>query len=71
MFFVINKEKLNTYFISIITVIVLFVMAGTINPNGSIIETSANLAGEVQKDNINEDDDTNNYKQNILEYENE
>ena len=43
MFLVINKEKLLAYIVSIVTVVMLFVMAGIITPKGNTVETSANI----------------------------
>lgn len=40
MFLVFNKQKIITYFISVLTVIVLFFVAGNINKGEKIIETS-------------------------------
>lgn len=51
MFFIINKEKLESYVISIATVIVLFIMAGSINTNGNVIETAANIQNEITNTN--------------------
>lgn len=43
MFLVFNKEKIYTYFISILTVILLFYVASNVNiKSGEVIETSAN-----------------------------
>ena len=56
MFFVINKEKLTTYFVAIVTVLVLFIMAGTINPTKNTIETSGNIQNNTQADTLNDKD---------------
>ncbi len=53
MFYVINKEKLKAYVVSIATVFVLFIMAGAVNPNGNTIETSANIQKEIKNNSIN------------------
>ncbi len=52
MFLIINKEKLNSYIISIATVIILFIMAGTINPKDNTIQTGANLQSEIKNTKI-------------------
>lgn len=44
MFLVFNKQKIITYFVSVLTVIVLFFVAGNINKGEEIIETS--VSGE-------------------------
>jgi hypothetical protein len=41
MFLVFNKEKINAYLVSVITVILLFCVAGTLNSNKNTIQTSA------------------------------
>ena len=41
MFFIINKQKIYTYLVSIITVILLFCMAGTLTKGKEIITTSS------------------------------
>ena len=43
MFFIINREKLSAYIVSIATVLVLFVLAGMISPEGNTVETSSNI----------------------------
>ena len=53
MFFIINKEKLESYIISVATVIILFIMAGSINSNRNVIETSANIQNETNSNNTN------------------
>lgn len=53
MFFIINKEKLESYIISVATVIILFIMAGSINSNRNVIETSANIQNETNINNTN------------------
>lgn len=67
MFFLINREKLNAYLVSVITVLVLFAMASTINPNKNTVETSANLENENQIDITNKKEERNNYIPNRLE----
>ena len=42
MFFIFNKQKIYTYLISIITVVILFCIAGTMSNNGESIATSSN-----------------------------
>lgn len=46
MFFVINKENLVAYIVSIATVLVLFSMAGTLNTNSNTLETGADIQNE-------------------------
>ena len=41
MFLVFNKQKIITYFVSVLTVFVLFFVASTLNNKGEIVETSA------------------------------
>jgi peptidoglycan/xylan/chitin deacetylase (PgdA/CDA1 family) len=41
MFFVINKQKIYTYLVSIVTVLLLFCTATTLNTNQNTIETSS------------------------------
>ena len=41
MFLVFNKQKIITYFVSVLTVIILFFVASTLNRSDEIIETSA------------------------------
>ena len=52
MFFVINKEKLSAYIVSIATVLVLFVMAGVVMPTGNTIETSSNIQKQLPIYNV-------------------
>ena len=42
MFFVLNKQKIYTYLLSILTIIVLFCIAGNMEREELSIETSAN-----------------------------
>ena len=47
MFLVFNKQKIYTYLVSIITVILLFCVASSITTNGeNALSTSSNLSGE-------------------------
>ena len=41
MFFVLNKQKICTYLVSIITVVILFCVAGTIGNKDEAITTSS------------------------------
>ena len=41
MFLVFNKQKIITYFVSVLTVIILFFVASTLNRNDETVETSA------------------------------
>ena len=51
MFFVIEKEKLSAYIVSIATVLSLFIIAGAANPNTNTIETGANVLREMETNN--------------------
>lgn len=53
MFFVINKEKVYAYVVSVCTIVTLFFMSGLINSNyEEIEETSSNV--EVNSATIND-----------------
>ena len=52
MFYVINKEKLTAYAISVATVVVLFVMAGTLMPKNNTIDASAEIKNENKNNQI-------------------
>ena len=52
MFFIINKEKLTAYLVSVCTVIILFVMAGVIMPKNNTIETSATVQKQLPIYNV-------------------
>lgn len=54
MFFVVNKEKLYAYIVSIVTVAMLFAMAGILVPNNTV-ETSANIQNNIAIENSNKD----------------
>ena len=41
MFYVFNKQKIYTYLVSIITVVILFCIAGTLRNNNEAIQTSS------------------------------
>ena len=41
MFLVFNKQKIITYFVSVLTVVLLFFVANTLNKNKEIVVTSA------------------------------
>lgn len=56
MFFVINKEKLTAYAVSVVTVLVLFVMAGTLMPKNNAIETSAGVQKQIPIYNVKTED---------------
>ena len=42
MFLVFNKQKIVTYFVSVLTVVTLFFIAGNINKKEETLETSVN-----------------------------
>ena len=42
MFLVFNKQKIVTYFVSVLTVVTLFFIAGNINKKEETVETSVN-----------------------------
>lgn len=64
MFYVINKEKVTAYIVSVFTVVFLFVMAGVLNPKDNTVETSAEAQNEVKinSEKINNDINTNKTK---------
>ncbi|MBR3249669.1 MAG: hypothetical protein IKF83_03100 [Clostridia bacterium] len=64
MFYVINKEKLTAYAVSVFTVIILFVMAGVITPKNNTVETSAETKNDVSinNQNVNDENNTNSNK---------
>lgn len=43
MFFVFNKQKIYAYLVSVVTVILLFCIASSINTTGNTIQTSSNV----------------------------
>lgn len=61
MFFVINKEKVYAYIVSILTIVTLFFMSNMLN---SDIATSEQTSGNLEQNQINVDTD-NNIVQNI------
>ncbi len=61
MFFVINKEKVYAYIVSILTIVTLFFMSNMLN---SDISTSEQTSGNLEQNQINVDTD-NNIVQNI------
>lgn len=64
MFYVINKEKVTAYIVSVFTVVFLFVMAGVLNPKDNVVETSVEAQNEVKinSEKINNDINTNKTK---------
>ena len=60
MFYVINKEKLTAYAISVATVVVLFVMAGTLMPKNNTIETSVEVKNENNTKQLKTDENATN-----------
>lgn len=48
MFFVLNKQKIYTYLVSIVTVVLLFCVAGSLN-HTSMGENTVQTASSVQK----------------------
>ena len=40
MFFILNKQKIYTYLVSVVTVVLLFCAASTMNPKQNTIQTS-------------------------------
>ena len=46
MFFVINREKLYSYMISIITVIMLFCITGMLTMKNNSVETASNIQNQ-------------------------
>ena len=61
MFFVINKEKVYAYIVSILTIVTLFFMSNMLN---SDISTSEQTSGNLEQNQINVNTD-NNIVQNI------
>ncbi len=61
MFFVINKEKVYAYIVSILTIVTLFFMSNMLN---SDMSTSEQTSGNLEQNQINVDTD-NNIVQNI------
>ena len=61
MFFVINKEKVYAYIVSILTIVTLFFVSNMLN---SDISTSEQTSGNLEQNQINVDTD-NNIVQNI------
>ena len=61
MFFVINKEKVYAYMVSILTIVTLFFMSNMLN---SDISTSEQTSGNLEQNQINVNTD-NNIVQNI------
>lgn len=61
MFFVINKEKVYAYIVSILTIVTLFFMSNMLN---SDISTSEQTSGNLEQNQINVDT-YNNIVQNI------
>lgn len=51
-FWVINKEKIYAYVVSIMTIVTLFFMSTMINKDLSVTETSSNMVN-VNEQNIN------------------
>ena len=47
LFFVINKEKVYAYIVSVVTIVILFFMSATINNNITTKETSTELERNV------------------------
>ena len=47
MFYIINKDKIISYVIAIVTVLSLFLLANTFKPNMNAIETGAKLSKEL------------------------
>lgn len=48
MFFILNRQKIYTYLVSIVTVVLLFCVAGTLN-NTSSTENTVQTASAMQK----------------------
>lgn len=60
MFYVINKSKIYSYLIAVCTVVILFVMATTLNdmatPSHNVVETGSNtiFQNEIENNIIHE-----------------
>ncbi|MBP3801173.1 MAG: hypothetical protein J6I85_03955 [Clostridia bacterium] len=73
MFFVINKEKICAYIVSVLTVCFLFIIASNNNFNEKKVETSSNVYNVNEENHIEEKDEKNvntnknNTKNNIIQ----
>lgn len=63
MFFVINKEKVYAYVVSVCTIITLFFMSGIINSNVEKIEETSSNVEIIINNSIN--NECNSYNNNI------
>ena len=52
MLFVLNKEKLSAYIVSIAMVVILFVMVGIVMPTDNTIETASNIQKQLPIYNV-------------------
>ena len=56
MFFVINKEKVYAYIVSILTIVTLFFMSHVLNSDLSVVEeTSGNVDQNINTQNISQE----------------
>lgn len=66
MFFVFNKQKIYTYLVSVVTVVLLFCIANTINTKQNTIQASTTDSGLTEKNMTNNINNTNDEKNNVL-----
>ena len=53
MFFVINKEKVYAYVVSILTIVILFFMSSVLNSDFTSEKTSADIKQNINNVNLN------------------
>ena len=72
MFFVFNKSKIYSYIIALCTVVILFVVAATLNDmiSPNTIETSANIMPTNSVNIINRIENANTINSNMIENKN-
>jgi len=58
MFFVINKEKVYAYIVSILTIVILFFMSSVLNSDFTFEKTSTDIKQNINIDNLNTQNST-------------
>ena len=58
MFFVINKEKVYAYIVSILTIVILFFMSSVLNSDFPSEKTSANIEQKIDNEIIENKQDS-------------
>ncbi len=54
IFWVINKEKIYAYIVSVMTIVTLFFMSSIMNSNfGNTEMTSSNVSNEIENEEVN------------------